>query len=66
MMSTPTRSEYERKLDNILEKLQRCQQEYQCSSCSACQHYLACELRKEYVKVVYESMSKGDTGGFEF
>ncbi|RUM61180.1 MAG: hypothetical protein DSZ03_08910 [Sulfurimonas sp.] len=65
-MSTHPTSEYDTKLESVLEQLRRCQQEHQLSSCSLCQQYLACELRKEYVKVVYESMSKGDTGGFEF
>jgi len=65
-MSTPKSSDYESKLTNALEKLQRCQHEHQLASCSTCKKYLACELRKEYVKIVYESMSKGDTGGFEF
>ncbi len=65
-MSMQTRDAYEEKLDQALEKLQKCQEHYHVSSCSHCKQYLACELRREYVKVVYESMSKGDTGGFEF
>ncbi len=35
-------------------------------SCSVCEQYFACELRTNYVKSVYNSMSKGETGGFEF
>jgi hypothetical protein len=53
-------------LDEMIIKLQKCQLENNLKSCSACQHYLDCELRTEYIKAVYNSMSKGDTGGFEF
>ncbi len=65
-MSTQSSSNYEAKLDEMLEKLKVCQVEHQLTSCSTCQEYLECALRKIYVKTVYESMSKGDTGGFEF
>ncbi len=53
-------------LDEMIIKLQKCQDEKAVKSCSYCENYLACELRNEYVKAVYNSMSKGDTGGFEF
>lgn len=58
--------EFERRLDAVIEKLQACQTEHSVKSCSLCEHYLACELRKSYVSAVYDSMSKGETGGFEF
>lgn len=57
---------FELYLDEMIEKLQKCQNERQRSSCSSCELYLECELRSNYVKAVYNSMSKGDTGGFEF
>lgn len=53
-------------LDEMLTKLQTCQQEKVVQSCSQCEHYFTCDLRHDYVKAVYNSMSKGDTGGFEF
>jgi len=31
-----------------------------------CDKLFECALRDEYVKAVYESMSKGQGGGFEF
>ena len=65
-MSTQNSSSYEQKLDEMLEKLRACQKEHVLASCSHCEHYLDCELRNTYVRIVYESMSKGDTGGFEF
>jgi hypothetical protein len=65
-MSTKTNNNYETKLDEAIEALQACQRAHHLKSCSECEQYLECELRKQYVKTVYESMSKGDTGGFEF
>ena len=53
-------------LDEMLVKLQECQRNKFHKSCSDCEAYFGCELRNEYVKAVYNSMSKGDTGGFEF
>ncbi len=58
--------EYELKLEEMLVKLQECQKEKGVRTCSACALFLECALRKEYVDAVYNSMSKGDTGGFEF
>jgi len=57
---------FELYLDEMIEKVQNCQKEKTIKSCSSCEEYLRCELRSEYVKAVYNSMSKGDTGGFEF
>lgn len=57
---------FEQHLDEMIIKLQSCQNEKSLASCSICEFYLTCELRSDYVKSVYNSMSKGDTGGFEF
>ncbi|MDD3344346.1 MAG: hypothetical protein PHR87_12320 [Sulfurospirillaceae bacterium] len=48
------------------ELLQHCQQEKGLESCTSCEHLFECETRKAYVKAVYESMAKGQGGGFEF
>ncbi len=53
-------------LQEMLVKLQECQAQKAMKSCSDCEHFLSCELRTNYIKSVYNSMSKGDTGGFEF
>ena len=53
-------------LQEMLVKLQQCQSDKSLKSCSDCEHFLSCELRADYIKSVYNSMSKGDTGGFEF
>lgn len=43
-----------------------CQNEKELKSCFACEYLLNCEIRKTYVKTVYESMSHGEVGEFEF
>ncbi|MCX6077049.1 MAG: hypothetical protein NTW78_09240 [Campylobacterales bacterium] len=57
---------FELHLDEMIIKIQKCQEEKSVKSCSRCEQYFACELRNNYVKSVYNSMSKGETGGFEF
>lgn len=57
---------FETHLDEMIIKVQQCQEDHNLKSCSDCEHYFTCELRKDYVKSVYNSMSKGETGGFEF
>jgi hypothetical protein len=57
---------FELHLDEMILKVQTCQKERNLASCSVCEHYIECELRADYVKAVYNSMSKGKTGGFEF
>ena len=68
MQSTNSKEldKFEIYLVEMIIKLQDCQREKSLKSCSSCEFYLKCELRSEYVSAVYNSMSKGDTGGFEF
>ena len=47
-------------------ELETCQVEHQVSSCMKCEKLLDCTLRDAYIKAVYDSMSKGAGGGFEF
>jgi len=65
-MHNEQKDKFEVFLDEMVKKLQACQATKGHKSCSACEAYFGCELRNEYVKAVYNSMSKGDTGGFEF
>lgn len=60
------KDKFEEYLDEMVIKLQDCQKQKGVESCSLCQSFIGCELRSEYVKAVYNSMSKGSTGGFEF
>ena len=57
---------FETHLRGMIDKLQECQNNKNLKTCSDCDQYFSCELRSDYVKSVYNSMSKGDTGGFEF
>ena len=60
------KDKFEFHLDEMIIKLRECQNNQKVESCSVCEKYLQCELRLDYVKSVYNSMSKGETGGFEF
>ncbi len=46
--------------------LEVCQAEHQVRSCLKCEKLLDCAVRDAYIKAVYDSMSKGAGGGFEF
>ncbi len=61
-----TLDEWELKLEEQLKVLQSCQNDKGFNSCNPCELFFECELRKKYVLAVYESMSKGSGGGFEF
>lgn len=58
--------EWDIKLDKMLVELKTCQEQNSLKTCSDCDKFFECELRKRYVKAVYESMNKGAGGGFEF
>jgi hypothetical protein len=53
-------------LEEQIVVLQNCQKERNLRSCTTCKFIINCETRKGYIKAVYESMSKGNGGGFEF
>jgi hypothetical protein len=57
---------WELQLNKELEKLKSCQTDKKVDSCLKCKEILECEVRKHYVQAVYESMNKGEDGGFEF
>lgn len=46
--------------------LETCQKEHHLQSCMQCDKLLNCDLQDSYIKAVYNSMSKGKGGGFEF
>lgn len=58
--------EWDEKLEVKLKELKQCQISLSYESCKSCDKFFNCELRKSYVGAVYDSMSKGSTGGFEF
>jgi len=58
--------EWELALKTEKKKLETCQYEQKVNSCLACQKLHNCSIRDAYVHAVYNSMSKGAGGGFEF
>ena len=66
MQANRKNDEWEDKLEDQLDELKKCQEIETLTSCNPCDKFFDCELRKKYVKAVYESMSKGAGGGFEF
>ena len=69
-MSRSAMSEIKDIFEEVLQEkkvlLQTCQQEKNIFTCSDCEKMFECDTRKTYVKAVYESMAKGQGGGFEF
>ncbi len=57
---------WELALEQKLAELKECQKNKNVNSCMKCELTFECDLRKAYVKAVYESMNKGQGGGFEF
>ena len=65
-MSETTLDEWQILLVQKKEELETCQKELHVSSCLKCDKLLDCVIRDAYIKAVYDSMSKGKGGGFEF
>ncbi len=66
MGDTEQKDQWKIALEEELQKLQMCQQSKNLDTCSKCELILTCEIRKNYILAVYESMNKGSGGGFEF
>lgn len=66
MQNNETMDEWDEKLEVKLQEVQQCQQSNGLESCTPCDKFFDCDLRKSYVLAVYESMNKGSGGGFEF
>ena len=58
--------EWELALQSKKRELEACQNEKEVTSCLSCPKVHECEIRDAYVHAVYNSMSKGASGGFEF
>ena len=65
-MSSEINDIYEQDLQEKKALLQACQHSKNVVTCSDCEKLFECETRKTYVKAVYESMAKGQGGGFGF
>lgn len=46
--------------------LKQCQSSKNLQSCLKCPTLFTCDIRRQYVKAAYESMSKGQEGAFDF
>jgi len=66
MASTNSEDEFSKKLKEQKKALEECQNDKNVKSCNECDKIIGCDIRRNYVKSVYDSMSKGATGGFEF
>ncbi len=58
--------EYELKLIQMSKELKNCQKQRDVDSCLKCDKIIGCKIRNEYVHAVYDSLNKGQSGGFEF
>ena len=65
-MSEQMLDEWQIVLKQKKSELEACQAEQQVKSCMRCEKLLECQVRDSYIKAVYDSMSKGAGGGFEF
>jgi len=65
-MSEQVLDEWQIILEQDKKKLEDCQKEQHLKSCMPCPKLLDCQIRDDYIKAVYDSMSKGKGGGFEF
>lgn len=65
-MSEHVLDEWQITLSQKKEALEKCQITHQVTSCMQCEKLLDCSVRDDYIKAVYDSMSKGAGGGFEF
>ena len=65
-MSEQVLDEWQIALSQKKEALEKCQVDHQIKSCMKCDKLLDCTVRDAYIKAVYDSMSKGAGGGFEF
>lgn len=65
-MSEKVLDEWQITLAQKKAELESCQVEHQIESCMKCAKILDCSIRDAYIKAVYDSMSKGAGGGFEF
>jgi len=61
-----TNTAYETRLDDSKQLLSECQTSKELESCLNCSELIGCPIRTQYVRSVYESMSKGEIGGFDF
>lgn len=58
--------DFQKQLDDNIQKIKDCQKEHNVSTCFKCELVVECKIRKDYVDSVYSSMNKGSGGFFNF
>jgi recombinational DNA repair protein RecR len=66
MSNETENNSFKDKLQQKAKEVKECQQQKNIDDCLKCDQAIGCTLRNEYVVCVYESMNKGESGGFEF
>lgn len=66
MSEEELKNHFDIQLENNIKLLLNCQQELGLSSCMGCDKVFECNIRRAYVDSAYNSMSKGQSGGFDF
>lgn len=66
MSEAVKRDQFELELDEKTKILKSCQQSKNMQSCMNCEQFFECQTRKIYVSAAYNSMRKGQSGGFDF
>lgn len=66
MDSQIMKDKWTQSLEVATKELQDCQASKAMASCFDCEFVFNCDIRNRYVKIVYESMNKGEEGDFEF
>lgn len=57
---------FEEKLAQATNELKKCQNKHNFESCMNCDKIFNCNIRKNYVNAVFNSMSKGQNTDFNF
>ena len=65
-MSDHVLDEWQIALKQKKSELEACQKEHHLKSFMHCEKLLDCVVRDSFIQAVYDSMSKGAGGGFEF
>lgn len=64
--SSIQKDSYEIIFEDKLKLLKECQNSKNINSCMKCDKIFECDTRKNYVDATYQSMMKGQSGGFDF
>ena len=66
MQESGQKDKFELAFEEKAKILQDCQKQKELKSCFSCEKFFDCQIRKDCVDTCYNSMSKGNSGGFDF